>query len=103
MLVGKSSFRIRILVPRRTSREWAGIVLVTSAIVAMLVAWRWELAGALLSLAALGAFVVMVRMSNHAVVAVVASPGLLFAAGWVLRRWLLNRNTATQPEGSIDK
>jgi len=67
-------------------REWAGIVLLTSAIVAMLAAWKWELAGALVSLAALAAFVVVVRMRNYEVVAVVAIPGLLFACDWVLRR-----------------
>jgi len=74
-------------------REWAGIVLLTSAIVAMLVAWKWELAGALGSLAALAAFIVVVRMRNYEVVAVVAIPGFLFAADWVLRRWFLAATT----------
>lgn len=80
--------------PPTQFREWAGIVLLTSAIVAMLVAWKWELAGALVSLAAVAAFVVMVRMSNYEVVAVVALPGLLFAGDWVLRRLCLPPATA---------
>jgi len=70
-------------------REWAGIVLLTSAMAAMLAAWKWELAGALASLVALAAFVVVVRMQNYEVVAVAVIPGLLFAADWVLRRLFL--------------
>ncbi|HME00008.1 MAG TPA: hypothetical protein VKM93_22095 [Terriglobia bacterium] len=75
--------------PPTRFREWAGIALLTLTIIAMLVAWKWELAGALVSLAALAAFVVLVRMRNYEVVAVVAIPGLLFAADWVLRRLFL--------------
>ncbi len=79
--------------PPTRFREWAGIVLLTLTIIAMLVAWKWELAGALVSLAALGAFVLVVRMHvrmhNYVVTGVVAIPGLLFAADWVLRRLFL--------------
>ena len=72
-------------------REWVGIALLTSTVVAMLAAWKWELAGALVSLAALAAFVSMVRMRNFLVVAVVAIPGFLFATDWVLRRLFIPR------------
>ena len=72
--------------PPTSFREWAGIVLLTSVVVAMMAAWKWELAGALVSLAALAVFVPMVRMRNYEVVAVVAIPGVLFVGDWVLRR-----------------
>jgi len=75
--------------PPTRFRDWAGIVLLTAVMVAMLVAWKWELAGALVSLAALAVFVPMVRVHNYVVVAVVAIPGLLFAADWLLRRLFL--------------
>jgi len=67
-------------------REWAGIVLLTAAIISPLLAWKWELAGAVASLAALAVFVPTVKMHNYySVVAVIAIPGILFVLDWALR------------------
>ena len=71
--------------PPTQVREWAGILLFTAAIVSALLAWKWELPGALASLAALAAFVPTVGMRNYGVVAVLAIPGVLFLLDWILR------------------
>lgn len=69
--------------------EWLGIALVSLGCLAPLLAWKWELEGALLSLASLAAFFFMVQMRSFAVVAVMGIPALLFLADWALRRTLL--------------
>lgn len=68
--------------------EWTGIILLTVACAGMLMAWRWELPGAVLSLASLAAFALMIRMGHHRVLFVMASPGTLYVADWLLRRYL---------------
>jgi len=68
--------------------EWLGISLLAAAVVGMVLAWIWELPGALVSLACLSAFVAIVRMRDFAWIAVVAAPGLLFLADWLYRRFL---------------
>ena len=74
--------------PPTQAREWAGIVLFPAAIVAALLAWKWELPGALASLAALAVFVPTVRMRNYGIVALFALPGILFVVDWVVRHRL---------------
>jgi hypothetical protein len=64
------------------------VPLLTATCTGMLVAWRWELAGATISLVALLAFTLLVRMGHHAILFVFAVPGLLFLVDWVLRRRL---------------
>jgi len=77
-------------------REWAGIVLLTAAIISALLAWKWELPGALASLAALAAFVPTVRMHNYySVVVVLAIPGVLSVLDWILR----HPSWHTEPRG----
>ena len=71
--------------PPTQVREWAGIVLLTAVIVAALLAWKWELPGALASLATLAAFVLTAGMRNYDIVAVLAIPGVLFVFDWTLR------------------
>jgi hypothetical protein len=66
--------------------EWTGIVLLTAACAGMLIAWRWELPGAALSLASLVAYTVLIQMSRHTVIFVMAVPGILFVVDWLLRR-----------------
>ena len=66
--------------------EWFGIGLLSIAVVGMLLAWTWERPGALLSLACLACWVVAIRTRNYAPIAVLAVPGLLFLADWLLRR-----------------
>ena len=72
-------------VPPAHFREWAGIVLLIAAIIAMLAAWKWELPGALLSLLALAAFVPVAGMHRYGVVAFAAIPGILYLGDWLLR------------------
>ena len=66
--------------------EWAGQVLLTATCMGMLIAWRWELPGAILSLASLLAFTLLIRMGHHAVLFVFAAPGILFLLDWLARR-----------------
>jgi hypothetical protein len=82
--------------PPSTFVEWTGIVLLTATCAGMLVAWRWELPGAILSLASLAAFTAVVHFRQHTVHLVLAVPGLLFLADWLLRR----RHTQTPLAGN---
>ena len=66
-------------------REWVGMVLLLGAVVGMLLAWRWELPSALISLFALVAFAAVVHMQNHVVLAIAAIPNILFLLDWKLR------------------
>jgi hypothetical protein len=54
------------------------------------VAWKWEVEGAALSLAALAAFfaIYMKRAESVGVMAVMAVPAVLFLADWGLRKTL---------------
>lgn len=72
--------------PPTLLREWIGIALLSIACLTVFVAWRWELLGGLLSLAALGAFVLVVRLQQPLVIAVIAIPGMLYLVDWLLRR-----------------
>jgi hypothetical protein len=67
-------------------REWVGMVLLFGCIAGMLLAWKWELPGALLSLCALGAFAAVVHMNRYDVLIVAAIPNVLFLLDWKLRR-----------------
>ena len=66
--------------------EFGGQALLTAACIGMLIAWKWELPGAVLSLACLLAFTLTIRMNRHTVIVVLAMPGILFTADWLLRR-----------------
>jgi hypothetical protein len=66
--------------------EWLGIGLLMVAVAGMLLAWVWELPGALLSLACLACWVAVIRTSKYGPIAVLAVPGLLFLGDWLLRR-----------------
>jgi hypothetical protein len=68
-----------------TPREWVGMALLFGAMAAMLVAWKWEFSGALISLFALGAFAAVVRMQSYVVLSIAAIPNLLFLVDWKLR------------------
>jgi hypothetical protein len=65
--------------PPKQLIEWTGIILLSTACAGMLIAWRWELPGAVLSLASLVAFALTIRMNRHTVLFVMAIPGILFA------------------------
>jgi hypothetical protein len=69
-----------------TLQEWAGIVLMTATCAGMVLAWRWELPGAVLSLTSLVIFTLLIRMGHHTVLFVLVTPGMLFFADWLLRR-----------------
>ena len=71
--------------PPTEFREWAGIVLLTTAILGMLAAWKWELHGALLSLLTLAAFDPVVGMRRYDIVGFAAIPGILYLTDWLLR------------------
>ena len=65
--------------------EWAGIALLTVACLGPLLAFKWELGGAITSLSALAVFMVMLRVRADIVVLVAATPAILFLADWVAR------------------
>ena len=68
-------------------REGVGMALLLGAIVAMLLAWKWEFPAALISLFALGAFAAVVHMPRYDVLTVVAIPNILFLLDWKLRHF----------------
>src|SRR5688572_4946229 len=69
------------------SRELLGIALLTLAIVCLAIAWTWEAAGAIASLAILGAFLAVIGTSFYQLIAIPAIPSVLYLLDWVLRRW----------------
>ena len=72
--------------PPTQDREWVGIVLLSAACLAGLFAWRRELLGAVLSLVALVLFVATIRINQPLVIAVIATPGVLFLLTWLGHR-----------------
>jgi ABC-type antimicrobial peptide transport system permease subunit len=80
-LLGEPNGSLRVIQPR----EWAGMILLFAAMVAMLLAWKWEFPAALISLFALGAFAAIVHMNRYDVLAVCAIPNLLYLFDWTIR------------------
>jgi len=72
--------------PGLRTREFAGMLLLFGAIVAMLLAWKWEFPAALISLFALGGFAAVVHLNSYDVLATLAIPNVLFLVDWKLRR-----------------
>ena len=66
--------------------EGTGIALLTATCAGMLVAWRWELTGAIVSLVSLIGFTLLIRANNHVVTVVLAVPGILYILDRVLHR-----------------
>ncbi len=64
--------------PPTSVREWAGLAVLALVFVGMLVALRWQLFGAVLSLASLAAFCVIIK--PLAPVLIAGIPGVLFLA-----------------------
>ncbi len=75
-----------LLIGETGHHSWTGILLLTTSCLGMLLAWRWEVPGAILSLAALVAFTLLERMGHHAVLLVLATPGILFLVDGAVRR-----------------
>jgi hypothetical protein len=59
--------------------------LMAATCVGMLI-WRWELPGAIISLASLLAFTLIAPMGVHSPPIIFAVPGVLYMADWLLRR-----------------
>jgi len=72
--------------PSPTFIEGTGIALLTATCIGMLVAWRWELTGAAISLASLIGFTLLIHQNNHGVTIVLAMPGILYILDWLLHR-----------------
>lgn len=72
--------------PPPTFLEGSGIALLTATCAGMLVAWRWELTGAAMSLVSLIGFTLLIRVNNHSLTAVLAIPGILYILDWLLHR-----------------
>ncbi len=69
------------------AREWVGMVLLFVCIMAMLLAWKWEVPAALVSLFALAAFAAVVHMKRYDVLLIAATPNVLYLLDWKLRRF----------------
>jgi len=74
--------------------EWADVVLLVTALAGVLLAWKWELTGALVALAALVLHVSLVRYHTYAVIWFAAIPAVLYLADWLLRRFHPPEHTA---------
>ena len=66
------------------AREWFGIALLSTSCLSLLVAWRWELIGAVLSLVTLTAFAAVIELPQPWVLAVIALPGALYLLDWAV-------------------
>lgn len=79
-----------------TALEWFGIGLITATCGAMLAAWQWELPGVVTSLAAQAAFALLFHGGQSFLLTMlaVATPGILYLAGWAVRRRRIRRPTA---------
>lgn len=65
--------------------EWIGIALLCTVIAGMLLCWKWEMPGALLSLFALVVRAMFVNFHGYpSIVLALACPGLLFLSDWAL-------------------
>ena len=65
--------------------EWTKITLLGFVVLGMLLSWKWEFAGAVLSLAALILWVASVRTDRYPdIIALLAAPGILFLGDWML-------------------
>lgn len=65
--------------------EWSQVLLLVLVIAGMLLAWKWELSGSVLSLSALVLWVLAVRMSRYPdIVILLAAPSILFLGDWML-------------------
>jgi hypothetical protein len=73
--------------PALNLREVAGIVLLLLTVGGMVLAWRHEFAGAVLSLVSLTAFVALFNLRDYTVLGVAAIPGVLYLLDWLSRRW----------------
>lgn len=71
--------------PPALVREWVGIFLLSLCFAGMLIAWKWELTGAVLSLLALSAFALLVAFRQYVLLGILALPGVLYLADWILR------------------
>ena len=67
-------------------RDYAGITLMTLAVLTPLASWKWPIPGALLSLSSLGAFALIARISRLDTLIVMAMPALLFIAHAITNR-----------------
>jgi hypothetical protein len=75
--------------------ETAGVALLFIAVAGMILAWKWDLTGALISLAALVLHISLVRDRTYVVIWFAAIPGVLYLAGWLLRRFRTPARTTT--------
>jgi hypothetical protein len=71
-----------------TLLEWAGMILVTVSCASLLIAWRWELVGSIVSLTCLAAFAILIPGGHafHMVLLAMAAPGVLYVLDWAMSR-----------------
>jgi len=85
--IGEPAGPLNIIRPR----EWVGMVLLFGAVIAMVLAWKWERSAALISMFALAAFAAVVHIRRFDVLLIAAIPNLLFLLDWKLRHLRLRR------------
>lgn len=73
--------------PPSNLREWFGLALITLACIGMVLAWRWEFHGAIISLAALVGFAaVIAEQDMFLITGAISIPPVLYLMDWLLRR-----------------
>jgi len=72
--------------PPVSAVEWAGVAFLLIAAAGMVLAWKWGLTGALISIAALVLHISVVRNRTYAVIWFAAIPLVLFVADLQLHR-----------------
>jgi len=73
--------------PTTQFAQWADIGLLITALAGVVLAWKWELTGALIALAALVLHVALVHYHTYAPIWLAAIPAALYLADWLLRRF----------------
>jgi hypothetical protein len=93
-----------LLLPHQgpAGREWIAISFFGAACLLPLLSWRWELLGAVLSLACLATWAVLAGEVRHLFAVMVALPGALFLATWVTER-IRERAESGQQVGSAGR
>jgi len=81
--------------PPTSFMEWAGVALVLIAVAGMILAWKWNMMGALIALGAMLLHIALVRNRTYGVIWLAAIPAALYLADWLLRRFRPPANIST--------
>lgn len=81
--------------PSTSVMDWTSIVLMLVAVTGLILAWKWDITGALIALAAMVLHISLVRNRTYAVIWLAAIPAALYLADWLLHRLRASAKTTT--------